>query len=130
MSPTRTARQGLTSRVVRIEAVTPQLLKQMLALMRRFYEDVREEKFREDLAGKRWCVLVEDVTGRIRGFSTQTMLATQVGGRTVRALYSGISRGTESLVFLGKVPPSEYERMRAPFQAGKFPACLVSSSAI
>jgi threonine dehydrogenase-like Zn-dependent dehydrogenase len=39
----------------------------------------------------------------------------------VRTLYSGISRGTEALVFQGRVPPSEYERMRAPFQAGSFP---------
>jgi len=40
----------------------------------------------------------------------------------VRALYSGISRGSESLVFHGKVPKRERERMRAPFQAGDFPA--------
>src|SRR6267378_1477007 len=40
----------------------------------------------------------------------------------VRALYSGISRGTEALVFQGRVPPSEFQRMRAPFQAGSFPA--------
>ena len=40
----------------------------------------------------------------------------------VRTLYSGISRGTESLVFNGQVPPSEWQRMRAPFQAGEFPA--------
>ena len=40
----------------------------------------------------------------------------------VRALYSGISRGTEALVFNGRVPESEYARMRAPFQAGEFPA--------
>jgi threonine dehydrogenase-like Zn-dependent dehydrogenase len=40
----------------------------------------------------------------------------------VRALYSGISRGTEALVFRGRVPASEYERMRAPFQSGGFPA--------
>jgi len=40
----------------------------------------------------------------------------------VRALFSGISRGTEALVFKGRVPPSEYARMRAPFQAGDFPA--------
>src|SRR5262245_5789096 len=39
----------------------------------------------------------------------------------VRGLYSGISRGTESLVFNGRVPPSERERMRAPFQSGDFP---------
>ena len=40
----------------------------------------------------------------------------------VRALYSGVSRGTESLVFNGRVPESEVERMQAPFQAGRFPA--------
>lgn len=41
---------------------------------------------------------------------------------TVRTLYSGISRGTESLVFRGRVPPSQHEVMRAPFQEGGFPA--------
>jgi threonine dehydrogenase-like Zn-dependent dehydrogenase len=40
---------------------------------------------------------------------------------SVRALYSGVSRGTEALVFNGCVPESEYARMRAPFQAGDFP---------
>ncbi|EHJ93272.1 zinc-dependent alcohol dehydrogenase [Vreelandella boliviensis] len=40
----------------------------------------------------------------------------------VRTLYSGISRGTESLVFNGRVPESEVSRMRAPFQSGEFPA--------
>jgi 2-desacetyl-2-hydroxyethyl bacteriochlorophyllide A dehydrogenase len=40
----------------------------------------------------------------------------------VHALYSGISRGTEAIVFEGRVPVSEYQRMRAPFQSGEFPA--------
>jgi NADPH:quinone reductase-like Zn-dependent oxidoreductase len=31
---------------------------------------------------------------------------------------SGVSRGTETLVFRGAVPPSQHELMRAPFQAG------------
>ena len=39
----------------------------------------------------------------------------------VRALHSAISRGTEALVQAGRVPPSEYERMRAPAMAGTFP---------
>lgn len=43
---------------------------------------------------------------------------------TVRTLYSGISRGTENLVFSGKVPQAEYDRMRAPFQVGDFPGPL------
>ena len=36
-------------------------------------------------------------------------------------LWSAISRGTERLVFEGRVPASEAARMRAPFQAGAFP---------
>ena len=39
----------------------------------------------------------------------------------VRTLFTGISRGTESVVFRGEVPAGERDRMRAPFQAGDFP---------
>ncbi len=39
----------------------------------------------------------------------------------VRTFFTGISRGTESLVFRGEVPPSQYADMRAPFQEGDFP---------
>jgi threonine dehydrogenase-like Zn-dependent dehydrogenase len=39
----------------------------------------------------------------------------------VRALYGAVSRGTERLIFNGRVPESEYARMRAPFMAGAFP---------
>jgi len=39
----------------------------------------------------------------------------------VRTRFSGISRGTESLVFRGEVPASQYRTMRAPFQEGDFP---------
>lgn len=44
------------------------------------------------------------------------------GEALVRAVVSGVSRGTEALVFQGRVPPSQREAMRAPFQAGCFPA--------
>ena len=39
----------------------------------------------------------------------------------VRTLRSGVSRGTETLVFRGRVPKSQYDVMRAPFQEGDFP---------
>lgn len=39
----------------------------------------------------------------------------------VRTLWSGVSRGTERLVFEGRVPESERGRMRAPLQEGDFP---------
>jgi threonine dehydrogenase-like Zn-dependent dehydrogenase len=39
----------------------------------------------------------------------------------VRALYSGVSRGTEMLVYDGAVPPEIAPLMRAPFQDGDWP---------
>jgi NADPH:quinone reductase-like Zn-dependent oxidoreductase len=44
------------------------------------------------------------------------------GELLIRARASGISRGTETLVFRGEVPRSEWQRMRCPFQEGEFPA--------
>jgi threonine dehydrogenase-like Zn-dependent dehydrogenase len=56
--------------------------------------------------------------GRIRSKPLPEPGADQV---LVRTLYSGISRGTESLVFHGRVPPDQYQSMRAPHQEGEFP---------
>lgn len=57
-------------------------------------------------------------TGEIR---SEPLPAPGAGDVVVRTLYSGISRGTEALVFEGRVPASEHARMRAPFQVGEFP---------
>ncbi len=62
--------------------------------------------------------IVAPGSGEIRGASLPDVAGDRV---LVRTLFSGISRGTEALVFNGQVPPSEYERMRAPFQEGGFP---------
>jgi threonine dehydrogenase-like Zn-dependent dehydrogenase len=43
------------------------------------------------------------------------------GDVLVRTLRTGVSRGTETLVFDGGVPPSQYAAMRAPHQEGDFP---------
>jgi Zn-dependent alcohol dehydrogenase len=40
----------------------------------------------------------------------------------VRTLHSGVSRGTETTVFTGRVPSSQWDAMRAPFQEGDFPS--------
>src|ERR671937_703699 len=44
------------------------------------------------------------------------------GEMLIRTVASAVSRGTESLVFRGEVPESEWLRMRCPFQEGEFPA--------
>ena len=57
--------------------------------------------------------------GKLR---TQTLTEPGPDEVLVRTQYTAISRGTEALVFRGEVPPSEHDRMRAPFQEGEFPA--------
>lgn len=67
----------------------------------------------------RACWLAEPGRAEIREVTVGPPVT---GELLVRTLYTGISRGTEALVFGGRVPPSEYQRMRAPFQDGEFPA--------
>ncbi|MGB8398709.1 zinc-dependent alcohol dehydrogenase [Bradyrhizobium sp.] len=51
----------------------------------------------------------------------EALPAPGAGEVRVRALYGAVSRGTEALVLAGRIPASEFERMRAPFMAGHFP---------
>jgi NADPH:quinone reductase-like Zn-dependent oxidoreductase len=56
--------------------------------------------------------------GEIRA---QQLRSPAPGELLIRTSRSAISRGTESLVFRGEVPQSEWRRMRCPFQEGEFP---------
>ena len=62
--------------------------------------------------------LVEPGRGEIRPATLPKPSADEV---QVRTLWSGISRGTESLIFRGQVPEREYDTMAAPFQDGRLP---------
>ena len=62
--------------------------------------------------------LREPGTGEIRSVELADPGPDEV---VVRTLRSAVSRGTEALVFDGRVPPSQYDAMRAPFQDGAFP---------
>ncbi len=52
---------------------------------------------------------------------TEVLAALRPGEVRVRTLFGAISRGTEALVFHGRVPESEWDAMRGPHQAGSFP---------
>lgn len=52
----------------------------------------------------------------------EELLAAPAPGQVrVRTLCSGVSRGTERLVFTGRVPQSEWARMACPLQGGALP---------
>lgn len=59
-----------------------------------------------------WCIAPARAEIRAAGAGEGVEVATQ---------YTGISRGTERLVYEGRVPASEADRMRAPLQEGQFP---------
>ncbi|MEV4351469.1 zinc-binding alcohol dehydrogenase [Actinoplanes sp. NPDC049596] len=63
--------------------------------------------------------LAEAGRGEIR---TETLRAPGPDEVLIRTLHTGVSRGTETLVFSGRVPESQWPAMRAPFQEGDFPA--------
>jgi len=66
-------------------------------------------------------------TGPARAELRNVRIGTLTGGDNreayalVKTVFSGISRGTERLVFEGRLPPGEWERMRCPNQEGSFP---------
>jgi threonine dehydrogenase-like Zn-dependent dehydrogenase len=67
-----------------------------------------------------WAFWVaEPGRGEIRA---ETVAEPGPGEVLVRSLHSGVSRGTETLVFRGGVPTAQHATMRAPYQVGDFPA--------
>jgi NADPH:quinone reductase-like Zn-dependent oxidoreductase len=69
-----------------------------------------------DIAQALWYV----APGRVE-IREERLAAPRPGEVRVRALFGALSRGTEALVLAGRVPESEFERMRAPFMGGHFP---------
>lgn len=63
-----------------------------------------------------WYVAPEQAECRTESLPTLAQGAVQV-----RSVFGALSRGTESLVYRGQVPETEYARMRAPFMGGAFP---------
>lgn len=63
-----------------------------------------------------WTIAPREVALR-----EEPLRAPAEGEALVRTLFSAVSRGTERLVFEGRVPESEHARMRAPLQSGDFP---------
>ncbi|MGH1342407.1 MAG: zinc-dependent alcohol dehydrogenase [Nannocystales bacterium] len=72
--------------------------------------------------------VVQPGVGELRSLDVPAPERDQV---RIRTLFSGVSRGTESLVFHGRVPRAEHERMRGPHQEGslalpvKYGYCLI-----
>lgn len=61
----------------------------MLTLMMRYFSGIDASLFHRDLEAKPWTILLRAADGMLAGFSTLDLMETRVGGRIVRAIYSG-----------------------------------------
>jgi len=80
----------LLGRLVPIDEVTSERRDAMFALMEQYYENVRRANFESDLDEKHWVIeVIDPATDTLCGFSTQMLLEAEVGGRPIKALFSG-----------------------------------------
>jgi len=81
---------NLEGRLIPTSELTSRERRQMFDLMDRHYTNVHRETFDADLAEKQWIIgIYERPTGRLCGFSTQMLVDATIGGRTIKALFSG-----------------------------------------
>lgn len=70
--------------------LSSQDIEEMIGLMMRHYDRADREMFFEDLREKHWVIeLRDDLTGQLKGFSTQRLMDTLVDREVVTALFSG-----------------------------------------
>ena len=79
----------LEAEIVPTGMITAGDREQMFALMSRHFSGLESAGFERDLAEKPWTILLRNAAGRIQGFSTLDLMESRVGGRVVRAVYSG-----------------------------------------
>jgi hypothetical protein len=83
------AGSGLVGRLVAREGLAPETIETMFALLSSHFTGVEGATFQSDLAEKNAVILLEDLAGGLRGFSTLAVYASQAVGRPVTVVYSG-----------------------------------------
>jgi len=84
-----TTGQGLAGEIVLASSLDAATRLEMWNLMARYFREANRSAFERDLAGKRWAILLRDDGGAVQGFSTLDLMEADLGGRPVRAIYSG-----------------------------------------
>lgn len=79
----------LSGSVVSSRSISRELMNQMFTLFRCYYRCVDRVDFERDLREKDWVLLLRDVRGNVRGFTTMRLFDVNHRGRRVRALFNG-----------------------------------------
>src|SRR5258705_9441036 len=100
----RDARQ-LAATIDRVETLSERAIGAMFELYDQYYDATSRPLFEADLRNKDYVVTLRETSGALAGFSTLAVLEAEVGGRRLRAIYSGDTIidhahwGTQALAF-------------------------------
>lgn len=76
--------------LVPVSEITNDHRDKMFVLMNRYYKNMARTTFDVDLSEKQWVIqIVDSASNELLGFSSQVLMDVPVGGRTIRALFSG-----------------------------------------
>ncbi len=81
--------RSIQSRIVSVAEITPIDARAMYEIFARHYDCVSFDQFVLDLAEKDCVLVLRNANFEICGFSTQKVLHVSVGGKSVRAVFSG-----------------------------------------
>lgn len=80
----------LLGKLMNVSELSSEQKIRMLHLLKIYFDNVKEDLFFKDLSEKKWIIIFEDtINGEIQGFSTQTLMESEIDGVPVKALFSG-----------------------------------------
>ncbi|MDD3149076.1 MAG: hypothetical protein PHD82_17435 [Candidatus Riflebacteria bacterium] len=88
MTTQSSAGKTLNGRIVAVDALTAEYKDSMYRLMHEFYQVARDSFF-SDLSRKTSVILLEDTSGKLRGFTSAAIYDLEAGTEKVKILFSG-----------------------------------------
>lgn len=85
----QTIKHSTRSRIVSVADLSESDRDRMYGILCEHFSNVEKDVFEKDLSEKDWVVRVENVDGKIQGFSTLQRMSLPHNGHTVHAFFSG-----------------------------------------
>lgn len=79
----------LKGKVIEREELGSRDIEEMYQLMTEFYDNVERDTFLKDLSDKKYCIILRDEQGSIKGFSTQKIVNFEIDGKEIYGIFSG-----------------------------------------
>lgn len=82
-------RRKLSSRVIKVEALSDSDIKKMFSLFSQYYENLEYQKFKQDMLKKTSVILLFNEEKEIKGFSTFVFFDETIGDKEITSIFSG-----------------------------------------